>query len=147
VIGGIVRSFPQLRGCPSRIHSVRVQPHPEAVSSEEVVDIFALAKVEKPNISILSPEFLEEAKGMKFPNLQIELFRKLLDDEIRVRTRRNVLRYRSFQEMLEQAIQAYHQRTLTSAEIIQGFYWVSIWSVEHVGPSMRKPIKHRHELC
>jgi len=90
----------------------------EAVSSEEVVDIFALAKVEKPNISILSPEFLEEAKGMKFPNLQIELFRKLLDDEIRVRTRRNVLRYRSFQEMLEQAIQAYHQRTLTSAEII-----------------------------
>ncbi|HPI18369.1 MAG TPA: DUF3387 domain-containing protein, partial [Mesotoga sp.] len=90
-----------------------------AVSSDEVIDIFAAAGLRKPDISILSDEFLAEVKGMPHRNLAIELLRKLLEDDIRSRQRKNVVEARSFAEMLEQTIRRYQNRALETAEIIE----------------------------
>ena len=81
-----------------------------AVASEGVVNIFAAAGLEKPDISILSEEFLAEVQGMKQRNLAVELLRKLLKGELAVRRRKNVVQARSFAEMLEQTIHRYGNR-------------------------------------
>lgn len=91
----------------------------EAVSAGEVVDIFGLAGVRKPDISILSDEFLENIQKIEYENLRLQLLRKLLEDQIQVRLRRNVVRFRSLREMLEQLIKAYENRSLQTAEIIR----------------------------
>lgn len=75
-----------------------------AVVPEGVVDLFAAAGLKKPNISILSDEFLAEVWGMSQKNLAVEVLRKLLKGEIRVRSRRNVVQARSFAEMLERVV-------------------------------------------
>ena len=74
-----------------------------AVVSEGVIDIFAAAGLEKPNISVLSEEFLAEVRGMPHCNLAVELLQKLLEGEVSTRRRKNVVQARSFAEMLEQA--------------------------------------------
>ncbi len=89
-----------------------------AVASEEVVDVFAAAGLQRPDISILSDEFLETVKKSPHENLQIELLRKLLNDEISAQSRQNVVQARKFSEMLERTMRAYHNRTLDSAEVI-----------------------------
>ena len=81
-------------------HAIR-QIVSKAVYSDEVVDIFAAAGLKKPDISILSDEFLAEMKGMPQRNLAVELLRKLLAGEIQTRQRKNVVQSRSFAEMLE----------------------------------------------
>jgi len=83
-----------------------------------VVDIFEAAGIEKPNISILSEDFLAEVKGMKHKNLAIELLKKILNDEVKFLSRRNLIRSRKFSEMLAQSIKKYQNQLLTSAEII-----------------------------
>lgn len=90
-----------------------------ALSSEGVVDIFQAAGLEKPEISILSEEFLLEVKGMKHQNLAFELLRKILNDEIKARTKTNLVKSRKLLEMLETAIKKYQNNLLTTAEIIQ----------------------------
>ena len=90
-----------------------------AVASEGVVDIFAAAGLEKPDISILSEEFLAEVRGMKQRNLAVELLRKLLKGELAVRTRRNVIQARSFAEMLDQTIRRYANRAIEAAQVIE----------------------------
>jgi type I restriction enzyme R subunit len=90
----------------------------KAITSNEVVDIFGAAGLQKPEISILSDEFLAEVRDLPQRNLALELLRKLLDDEIAVRSRRNVVQARSFAEMLERAIRAYQTRSLEAAEVI-----------------------------
>ncbi len=90
-----------------------------AVASTEVVDIFEAAGMGKPDISILSDEFLEEVKNLPHRNLALELLKKLLNDEIKTRSRKNVVQARSFAEMLEQAINKYQNRTIEAAELIQ----------------------------
>ncbi len=90
-----------------------------AIASEGVVDIFAAAGLAKPDISILSEEFLAEVKGMPQRNLAVELLRKLLKGEIRARGRRNVVRARSFAEMLEQSIRRYQNRAIEAAQVIE----------------------------
>jgi len=90
-----------------------------AVVSEGVVDIFAAAGLEKPDISILSEEFLAEVRGMPQRNLAVELLRKLLAGEIHVRWRKNVVQARSFAEMLEQAIRRYQNRAIEAAQVIE----------------------------
>ena len=90
----------------------------KAVASDEVIDIFAAAGLKKPDISILSDEFLEEVKGIKHRNLAIELLRKLLNDEISVRSRKNTVQARSFAEMLEQTIRRYQNRSIETAQVI-----------------------------
>jgi len=90
----------------------------KAVASEEVIDIFASAGLKKPNISILSDEFLEEVRHMPQRNLALEVLKKLLNDEIKARSRRNLVQSRSFAEMLEQTIRKYQNRTIDAAKVI-----------------------------
>ena len=90
-----------------------------AVASEGVVNIFAAAGLEKPDISILSEEFLAEVRGMKQRNLAVELLRKLLKGELAVRRRKNVVQARSFAEMLEQTIHRYGNRAVEAAQVIE----------------------------
>ena len=90
----------------------------QAVASDEVVDIFSAAGLKKPDISILSDEFLEEVRGISHRNLALELLQKLLNDEIKVQSRRNVVRSRSFAEMLAETIRKYQNRSLEAAQVI-----------------------------
>ena len=90
-----------------------------AVASEGVVDIFAAAGLEKPDISILSEEFLAEVQGMKRRNLAVELLQKLLKGELAVRRRRNVVQARSFAEMLDQTVRRHANRAVEAAQVIE----------------------------
>lgn len=89
-----------------------------AVYSTEVVDIFAAAGLEKPDISILSDEFLSDVQRLPQRNLALELLKKLINDEIKTRMRKNVVQARSFAEMLEQAVRKYQNRALEAAQVI-----------------------------
>ena len=99
-------------------HAVR-QIISRAVASEGVIDIFAAAGLEKPDISILSEEFLAEVRGMKQRNLAVELLQKLLKGELAVRRLKNVVQARSFAEMLEQTIHRYQNRAIEAAQVIE----------------------------
>jgi type I restriction enzyme R subunit len=90
-----------------------------AVASEEVVDIFAAAGLKKPDISILSDDFLQEVRQLPYRNLAVELLRKLLNDEIRTNSRKNVVQARSFAEMLEKTIRKYQNRAIETAQVIE----------------------------
>jgi type I restriction enzyme, R subunit len=87
--------------------------------SGDVIDIFAAAGLKKPDISILSDDFLADVRGMPQRNLAIELLRKLLLGEIKLRSRRNVVQAKSFSEMLETAIRKYQNRALETAQVIE----------------------------
>jgi len=99
-------------------HAVR-QIISRAVAPEGVVDIFAAAGLQKPDISILSDEFLAEVRGMPQRNLAVELLQKLLRGEINVRRRKNIVQARSFAEMLEQTIRRYQNRAIEAAQVIE----------------------------
>jgi type I restriction enzyme R subunit len=99
-------------------HAIR-QIISRAMVSDEVVDIFAAAGLKKPDISILSDEFLAEVRGMPQRNLAVELLQKLLKGEIKARSRRNVVQARSFAELLEQAIRKYQNRAIETAQVIE----------------------------
>ena len=90
-----------------------------AVASTEVMDIFQAVGMERPDISILSEEFLAEVQNLKHNNLAFELLKKLLNDEIKSRSRRNIVEARKFSEMLQQAVVLYQKRAITSAEVIE----------------------------
>lgn len=92
----------------------------KAIASEKVIDIFAAAGLKKPDISILSDEFLAEIKGMPHKNLALELLKKLLNDEIKVRSKKNLIQGRSFAEMLERTIKKYQNKTIEAAQVIEG---------------------------
>jgi type I restriction enzyme R subunit len=104
---------------PDEIDSAIKQLVSKAVSSTEVVDIFEAAGVDKPDISILSDEFLEEVRALPQKNLALELLKKLINDEIKTRSKKNVIQARSFAEMLEQTVKKYQNRAIEAAEIIQ----------------------------
>lgn len=91
----------------------------EALSSDQVIDIFEAAGIEKPEISILSDEFLLEVKDMKHQNLALELLKKVLNDEIKERTRYNLTMSKSLLTMLEGAVKRYQNNLITTAEVIQ----------------------------
>ncbi len=99
-------------------HAVR-QIISRAVMPEGVVDIFAAAGLEKPDISILSDEFLAEVRGLPQRNLAVELLQKLLKGEIKTRGRKNVVQARSFAEMLEQTLRRYQNRAIEAAQVIE----------------------------
>lgn len=98
-------------------HAIR-QIISRAVASDEVIDIFKAAGLNKPDISILSDEFLAEMRDMPQRNVAIELLRKLLNDEIKLRSRKNLVQSRSFSEMLERTIRFYQNRAIEVAEVI-----------------------------
>ena len=99
-------------------HAVR-QIISRAVAPEGVLDIFAAAGLQKPDISILSDQFLSEVRGMPQKNLAVELLQKLLNGEIRTRRRKNVVQARSFAEMLERTIRRYQNRAIEAAQVIE----------------------------
>ncbi|MBN1586026.1 MAG: type I restriction endonuclease subunit R [Candidatus Omnitrophica bacterium] len=99
-------------------HAIR-QIVSKAVASEGVLDIFSAAGLKKPDISILSDEFLAEVRDMPQRNLAVEMLQKLLDGEIKARSRRNVVQARSFAEMLEQSIRKYQIRAIETAQVIE----------------------------
>ena len=90
-----------------------------AVASEGVMDVFAAAGLEKPDISVLSDEFLAEVQGMPHRNLAVELLQKLLRGEVSTRRRKNVVQARSFSEMLEQTLRRYQNRAIEAAQVIE----------------------------
>ncbi len=91
----------------------------KAVSSDQVVDIFGATGLRKPDISILSEEFLEELRGIPYKNLAVETLQKLLNDEIRVIQRKFLVKSRSFAQMLEESIRKYHNRAVEAAQVIE----------------------------
>jgi type I restriction enzyme R subunit len=99
-------------------HAVR-QIISRAVTPEGVIDIFAAAGLAKPDISILSEEFLAEVRGMPQRNLAVELLQKLLKGELATRRRKNVVQARSFADMLEQTIRRYQNRAIEAAQVIE----------------------------
>jgi type I restriction enzyme R subunit len=76
-------------------------------------------RLKKPDISILSDEFLEEVRQLPHKNLAVEVLRKLLNDEIKVRSRKNVVQARSFSKMLEESIIKYQNRAIEAAQVIE----------------------------
>ena len=91
----------------------------KAIVAEGVVDLFAAAGLKKPDISILSDEFLAEMKGLPYRNLAIEMLEKLLNDEIKVRSKKNLIMGRSFADMLENTVKKYQNRLVESSIIIE----------------------------
>ncbi|MEM6473336.1 MAG: DUF3387 domain-containing protein, partial [Planctomycetota bacterium] len=90
-----------------------------AVVTEGVVDVFALAKLNKPNIGLLSDEFLEDVRNMPLKNLAVELLEKLLKDEIRGRCARNVVQEKAYTDRLIDTLRRYHNRSIETAQVIE----------------------------
>lgn len=91
----------------------------KAIAPAGVVDIFQAAGLERPNLSILSEDFLAEIRGMERRNLAIEALQRLLNDEVKARFSTNAVRARSFAEMLEQALLRYKNNSIEAAQIIE----------------------------
>ncbi|WP_047451238.1 type I restriction endonuclease subunit R [Alistipes sp. ZOR0009] len=91
----------------------------KALVSDRVIDIFDAAGIKKPDISILSEEFMLELKNMEHKNLALEVLKKLLNDEIKSRAKTNLVKSKSLMEMLEASIRKYHNKILTAAEVIE----------------------------
>ncbi|TWT66710.1 Type-1 restriction enzyme R protein [Posidoniimonas polymericola] len=87
-------------------------------ADSEVIDVFSAAGIDRPDVSILSDEFLEEVRSLPYKNVAAELLKKLLKDEIKVRHKRNVVQARNLSEMLQSALNAYHNRAISTQEII-----------------------------
>lgn len=91
----------------------------KALVSEQVIDVFDAAGIKKPDISILSEDFLLEVKNMEHKNIAMEVLKKILNDEIKALTKTNLVQGKSLKEMLEAAIKKYHNKILTAAEVIE----------------------------
>jgi type I restriction enzyme R subunit len=91
----------------------------KSISAQEPIDVFSLLNKEKPDISILSEDFLSQIKEIKQKNYAVELLAKLLNDEIKVKMRKNPHRYKSLYERLKELIEKYNAKTLEASEIIE----------------------------
>jgi type I restriction enzyme R subunit len=103
---------------PEVVESAVRQIVSRSVSSDEVIDIFSVAGLGRPDISILSDEFLEEVRRLPQKNLAIEALRKLLNDQLKTQSKKNLVQSRLFSDMLQKTIQKYQNRSLDTAEII-----------------------------
>jgi type I restriction enzyme R subunit len=117
--GCLVKPTPRSELAASEMEHAVQQLISRAITPAGVVDIFALAGLEKPDISILSDSFLAEIRGLPQKNLAIELLERLLGDEIQHRSRKNLVASRSFAAMLEQALRRYQNRGIQAAEVIE----------------------------
>jgi type I restriction enzyme R subunit len=90
----------------------------KALVSEQVIDVFDAAGIKRPDISILSEEFLLELKNKEHKNVALEVLKKLLNDEIKARAKKNLVQSRTLMEMLQDAIKRYHAKVLTAAEVM-----------------------------
>jgi len=99
-------------------HAIR-QIVSNAIASDQVIDIFAAAGLKNPDISILSDQFLADVRGMKHRNLAVELLRKLLNDEVKARSKHNLVQARSFADLLEKSVRRYQNRAIEAAQVIE----------------------------
>ena len=106
------------RKTPEELDSAVRQIVSKAVVSDEVVDIFSAAGLKKPELSIFSDEFLDEVRRLPYRNLALEVLRKLLNDETRTWSKRNLVLGRQFSEMLEATIRKYQNRSIDAAQVI-----------------------------
>lgn len=90
-----------------------------ALVTDGVIDVFDAAGIKKPDISILSDDFLMEIKDMEHKNLALETLKKLLNDEIKSRAKTNLIQSKTLMEMLENSIKKYQNKILTAAEVIE----------------------------
>ncbi|MHC5853600.1 type I restriction endonuclease subunit R [Nostoc sp.] len=97
----------------------------QALVSEQVIDVFDAAGIKKPDISILSDEFLAELKGYEHKNIALETLKKLLNDELKVRAKKNLVQSKTLMEMLENAIKKYQNKILTAAEVMEELIRIS----------------------
>ena len=97
----------------------------KAVSSTDIIDIFSEVGLKKPNISIFSEEFMAEVRNTKFKNLALEMLKKLLRGEIKLRSKNNVVQERRFTEMLQSSIRKYVNRQITIAEVIEEVFGIA----------------------
>ncbi|MFD2532534.1 type I restriction endonuclease subunit R [Gracilimonas halophila] len=100
-------------------NSILKQILDNAVVAEGVEDVFSMAGLENPEIGLLSDEFLEDVRRMKYKNLAVELLEKLLKDEIRSRTKNNVVQQKKFSERLLETLRKYHNRAIETAQVIE----------------------------
>jgi len=114
----LVKSTPSVGKAKEDLDAAIRQIVSKAVASDEVVDIFGAAGLKKPDISILSDEFLEDIRRLPHRNLAAELLQKLLSDEIKVRSRRHLVQSRNFSAMLEESILRYQNRSIEAAQVI-----------------------------
>ena len=89
------------------------------VTDGQIIDVFTAAGLAKPDISILSDQFLAEIRGLKYKNVAAELLAKLLRDELKVRSRRNLVQSQLFSEKLKKTLNAYHNRAIATQEVIE----------------------------
>lgn len=90
----------------------------KALVTDKVIDIFDASGIKKPDISIFSDEFLLEVKNMKHKNIALETLKRLLEDEIKVRSKINLVQSKTLMEMLENSIKRYHNKSITAVEVI-----------------------------
>ena len=100
-------------------HAVRQLVSKAITADDEIIDVFSAAGLKRPDISILSDQFLAEVRGLKHKNVAVELLEELLKDEVKARSRRNVVESRAFSEMLKNTMNSYHNRAIATHEIIE----------------------------
>jgi type I restriction enzyme R subunit len=106
------------RGSGDLDHAIR-QIVSKAIASDQVIDIFAAAGLKNPDISILSDQFLADVRGMQHKNLAVELLKKLLSDEVKARSKQNLVQARSFADLLEKSVRRYQNRAIEAAQVIE----------------------------
>ncbi len=108
------------RKTPEQIDAAIRQLVSKAITTEgQVIDVFTAAGLPKPDISILSDQFLAEVRGLKHKNVAAELLEKLLKDELKVRSKRNLVQSRVFSEKLKKTLNAYHNRAISTMQVIE----------------------------
>lgn len=101
------------------------QPNSLRLLTEGISDVFDAAGIKKPDISILSDEFLAELKGYEHKNIALEVLKKLLNDELKVHAKKNLVQNKTLMEMLESAIKKYQNKILTAAEVMEELIHIS----------------------
>ena len=108
------------RKTPEQIDAAIRQLVSKAITTEgQVIDVFTAAGLPKPDISILSDQFLAEVRGLKHKNVAAELLEKLLKDELKVRSKRNLVQSQIFSEKLKKTLNAYHNRAISTMQVIE----------------------------
>jgi type I restriction enzyme, R subunit len=97
----------------------------QALVSEQVIDVFDAAGIKKPDISILSDEFLAELKGYEHKNIALEVLKKLLNDELKVRAKKNLVQSKTLMELMENTIKRYQNKIITAAEVMEELIHIS----------------------
>ena len=108
------------RKTPEQIDAAMRQLVSKAITTEgQVIDVFTASGLKKPDISILSDQFLAEVRGLKHKNVAAELLEKLLKDELKVRSKHNLVQSQVFSEKLKKTLNAYHNRAISTMQVIE----------------------------